>query len=121
MIKQNSFADKEFGRPCPRPSRPTRPDRPGVRCACNPQTDRGVAPVRPGAAPPVRVCRNPAVSSTVASACPQTAETPLMLKAVERELMDTWKTQDAVETYGVRHWSKGYFSVNSLGHVTVHP
>jgi arginine decarboxylase len=44
-----------------------------------------------------------------------------MLKAVERELMDTWKTQDAVETYGVRHWSKGYFSVNSLGHVTVHP
>jgi arginine decarboxylase len=44
-----------------------------------------------------------------------------MLKAVERELMDTWKTQDAIETYGVRNWSKGYFSVNSLGHVTVHP
>ena len=35
--------------------------------------------------------------------------------------MDTWKTQDAIETYGVRNWSKGYFSVNSLGHVTVHP
>jgi arginine decarboxylase len=37
------------------------------------------------------------------------------------ELMDQWKTQDALETYGVRHWGKGYFSINSAGHVTVHP
>jgi arginine decarboxylase len=44
-----------------------------------------------------------------------------MLKAVEPVLMDQWKIQDAVETYGIRHWSKGYFAVNSHGHVTVHP
>jgi arginine decarboxylase len=37
------------------------------------------------------------------------------------ELMDKWKTQDALETYGVRHWGKGYFSINKAGHVTVHP
>src|SRR5438045_4055015 len=37
------------------------------------------------------------------------------------ELMDKWKTQDALETYGVRHWGKGYFHINKLGHVTVHP
>jgi arginine decarboxylase len=44
-----------------------------------------------------------------------------MLKAVEHELMDKWKIQDAAETYGIRHWSKGYFAINDLGHVTVHP
>jgi len=37
------------------------------------------------------------------------------------ELMDKWKVQDAMEMYGVRHWGKGYFGVNKLGHVTVHP
>jgi arginine decarboxylase len=37
------------------------------------------------------------------------------------ELMDKWKTQDALETYGVRHWGKGYFHINQAGHVTVHP
>ena len=37
------------------------------------------------------------------------------------ELLDKWKIQDAVETYGIRHWSKGYFGINSRGHVTVHP
>ena len=37
------------------------------------------------------------------------------------ELMDKWKTQDALETYGVRHWGKGYFHINKAGHVTVHP
>jgi arginine decarboxylase len=37
------------------------------------------------------------------------------------ELMDKWKVQDAMETYGVRNWGKGYFGVNKLGHVTVHP
>ncbi len=35
--------------------------------------------------------------------------------------MDQWKIQDALETYGVRHWGKGYFGVNDKGHVTVHP
>jgi arginine decarboxylase len=37
------------------------------------------------------------------------------------ELMEKWKVGDALEMYGVRHWGKGYFSVNKLGHVTVHP
>src|SRR5438128_3983353 len=37
------------------------------------------------------------------------------------ELIEKWKVQDAAEMYGIRHWSKGYFSINKLGHVTVHP
>lgn len=35
--------------------------------------------------------------------------------------MQQWKIQDALETYGTRRWGKGYFSINSQGHVTVHP
>jgi arginine decarboxylase len=38
-----------------------------------------------------------------------------------QQLIDRWKVQDALETYGVRHWGKGYFGINKLGHVTVHP
>jgi arginine decarboxylase len=37
------------------------------------------------------------------------------------DLIEQWKTQDAVETYGIRHWGKGYFSINAEGHVAVHP
>jgi len=37
------------------------------------------------------------------------------------ELMEKWKVADALETYGVRTWGKGYFSINAAGHVTVHP
>jgi len=37
------------------------------------------------------------------------------------ELLDKWKVQDALDTYDVRHWGKGYFGINELGHVTVHP
>src|SRR5262249_22476874 len=37
------------------------------------------------------------------------------------ELIDKWKIQDSLETYGVRTWGKGYFSINKAGHVTVHP
>ncbi len=44
-----------------------------------------------------------------------------MPKGAETELMDKWKIQDAVETYGVRLWGKGYFGINKAGHVTVHP
>ncbi len=44
-----------------------------------------------------------------------------MGKVVEADLMDTWSVADAVELYGIRHWSKGYFAVNDNGHVTVHP
>src|SRR4029079_8419453 len=35
--------------------------------------------------------------------------------------MEKWKVQDALETYRVREWGKGYFSINKAGHVTVHP
>src|SRR5437667_8171833 len=37
------------------------------------------------------------------------------------ELIEKWKIHDAVETYGIRHWGKGYFGINKAGHVTVHP
>jgi arginine decarboxylase len=37
------------------------------------------------------------------------------------ELMDQWKIHDALETYGVNLWGKGYFGINDKGHVTVHP
>lgn len=37
------------------------------------------------------------------------------------EIIAKWKIQDALETYGVRHWGKGYFGINKAGHVTVHP
>src|SRR5437667_8465788 len=37
------------------------------------------------------------------------------------ELIEKWKIHDAAETYGIRHWSKGYFSINKAGHVTVQP
>ncbi|HID77479.1 MAG TPA: biosynthetic arginine decarboxylase [Planctomycetaceae bacterium] len=32
-----------------------------------------------------------------------------------------WTTADAAELYEVENWGKGYFSVNQLGHVAVHP
>jgi arginine decarboxylase len=35
--------------------------------------------------------------------------------------MDTWTVQDAYDTYAVRNWGKGYFSINDKGHVVVHP
>lgn len=37
------------------------------------------------------------------------------------ELIEKWKVHDAVETYGIRHWGKGYFGINEKGQVTVHP
>src|SRR5947209_6921558 len=38
-----------------------------------------------------------------------------------QQLMDQWKVHDALETYEVRHWGKGYFGINDRGHATVHP
>lgn len=37
------------------------------------------------------------------------------------DLMEKWKIGDALETYGVRYWGKGYFGINKNGHVVVHP
>ena len=36
-------------------------------------------------------------------------------------MIEQWKLQDALETYEVKNWGKGYFGVNEKGHVTVHP
>jgi len=48
-----------------------------------------------------------------------------MAKSVDRRTSSdsprNWKIQEAIETYGVRNWGKGYFGVNKAGHVTVHP
>jgi arginine decarboxylase len=50
-----------------------------------------------------------------------------MGKLIERRTTDSgevgrqWTVQDAIDTYGVRNWGKGYFGVNDQGHVTVHP
>ncbi len=37
------------------------------------------------------------------------------------DMIEKWKIQDALDTYGVRHWGKGYFGISPLGHVTVYP
>ena len=37
------------------------------------------------------------------------------------DISPTWKLHDSFETYGVKNWGKGYFGINKLGHVTVHP
>ncbi|MCS7033411.1 MAG: biosynthetic arginine decarboxylase [Phycisphaerae bacterium] len=33
----------------------------------------------------------------------------------------TWTLEDAARLYGIRNWGLGYFSINELGHVAVHP
>ena len=32
-----------------------------------------------------------------------------------------WTIADSAETYGIKYWSNGYFSINDLGHVICHP
>ncbi len=32
-----------------------------------------------------------------------------------------WTIADSAETYGIKYWANGYFSVNDLGHVVCHP
>lgn len=32
-----------------------------------------------------------------------------------------WSIEDALETYNVREWGKGYFGINQAGHLVVHP
>jgi arginine decarboxylase len=48
-----------------------------------------------------------------------------MGKTIDRRAADpdapTWKLHDSFETYDVKNWGKGYFGINKLGHVTVHP
>jgi arginine decarboxylase len=50
-----------------------------------------------------------------------------MGKSLERRATDgsdvgqPWKLHDALDTYGVKQWGKGYFGINKLGHVVVHP
>jgi arginine decarboxylase len=33
----------------------------------------------------------------------------------------TWGISESEEVYGIRNWGKGYFGINELGHVVVHP
>ena len=33
----------------------------------------------------------------------------------------TWSQQDALDTYNIANWGKGYFGINAAGHVIVHP
>jgi len=40
---------------------------------------------------------------------------------VETRFKKSWKVEDSLETYSVRHWGKEYFGINKAGHVTVHP
>jgi arginine decarboxylase len=42
-------------------------------------------------------------------------------RTAETDMTTSWRLHDAIETYGVKNWGKGYFGINKLGHVTVHP
>ncbi|MEZ6140716.1 MAG: biosynthetic arginine decarboxylase [Zavarzinella sp.] len=49
-----------------------------------------------------------------------------MGKMLDRESADgqevrQWKLADSFDTYDIRSWGKGYFSINKKGNVTVHP
>src|SRR5216110_3818577 len=32
-----------------------------------------------------------------------------------------WTVADSAETFGIKSWSQGYFSINDVGHVVAHP
>ena len=42
-------------------------------------------------------------------------------RSTDADTLRAWKLQDANETYGIRNWGKGYFSISKAGHVAVHP
>ena len=42
-------------------------------------------------------------------------------RSADADMGHAWRLHDAVETYGIKNWGKGYFGINKLGHVTVHP
>src|ERR1700693_6330792 len=44
-----------------------------------------------------------------------------MAKSVVQKFANSWKIEDAIETYGITQWGKEYFGINAAGHVTVHP
>src|SRR5437588_10468827 len=44
-----------------------------------------------------------------------------MSMGVGRRYHSSWKIEDAIETYGIKRWGKGYFGINKSGHVTIHP
>ncbi len=44
-----------------------------------------------------------------------------MANVLAHDPTEKWKVHDALELYGVRNWGKGYFGINSHGHVVVHP
>ena len=44
-----------------------------------------------------------------------------MARGVDSQILGKWKIADALETYGIRQWGKGYFGVNKSGNMTVMP
>jgi len=44
-----------------------------------------------------------------------------MGRGADAQLLGKWKIADALETYGIRNWGKGYFGVNKSGNLTVLP
>ena len=42
-------------------------------------------------------------------------------RAADPDMNPSWKLHDSFETYDIKNWGKGYFGINKLGHVTVHP
>jgi arginine decarboxylase len=44
-----------------------------------------------------------------------------MTKALGQDPIEKWKIHDALETYSVGNWGKGYFGINKSGHVVVYP
>ena len=48
-------------------------------------------------------------------------EDPLPRVYETQDQSQPWTVQDATHLYNIRHWGRGYFSVNDRGHVAVHP
>lgn len=46
---------------------------------------------------------------------------PLPYREMLNDSVERWSITDAAELYDVPRWGKGYFGVNSSGHLTVHP
>ena len=44
-----------------------------------------------------------------------------MARGTDAQLLGKWKIADALDTYGIRNWGKGYFGINKSGSLTVMP
>src|SRR5437762_11744394 len=46
---------------------------------------------------------------------------PVKVDVTTTHTQSTWKPSDSARIYGIQQWGQGYFSVNTDGHVAVHP